>query len=504
MNKLKQLIQQYISKNQPEKIVESIIFEANDLIKNLKSNYYIEAFSALPSIKKIEFSHKTETLSVVLDFDDKILLMINPKFISEYVTTPRCLLFLILHEFFHVIYGDLVSEIIKMDTSDRKIISNIVFDIIINRSIIEKFFNNNPPFIIKKLYNRINDPLSKLLFPPEVVFDNEFRKINNFILCCNPTKLIKKYIIRPAGIRNKKLKELIVDFYIKSWIESYSKTSPQYMFETLKEIFKLLGNKKIRIKKIIFIGSYHRNKDFIKKYLKKYFKKMYGLGEGLYREKIEPKEKYNKNEIQKVYTAILASLYDNFKKPIFTILPIPDHSVLPFPRRKDIFLLSAGVTPILYDNVYLKKDFDEKSVHLYIDVSGSTEDYWGFVYGLILKLKDLIRFPVYGFSTKVVPLELEDIKNGQVVTTSGTDFNCIVEHAVIKNFKKILIVTDGYSDFRHENAEILRTQIKPYVVFIASYPHDDEYKLAEVFFKHNILRPKDKNITWWFLPCEER
>jgi vacuolar-type H+-ATPase subunit F/Vma7 len=167
-------------------------------------------------------------------------------------------------------------------------------------------------------------------------------------------------------------------------------------------------------------------------------------------------------------------------------------------------LLSSGVTPILYDNVYFKKDFDEKSVHIYIDVSGSTEDYWGFVYGLILKLKDLIRFPVYGFSTKVVPLELEDIKNGRVVTTRGTDFNCIVKHAVINNFKKILIVTDGYSEFRHENAEILRTQIKPYVVFIASSPHDDEYKLAEEFFKHNILKPKDKNITWWFLPCEER
>jgi len=164
MNELKQLIQQYISKNQPEKIVESIIFEANDLIKNLKSNYYIEAFSALASIKKIEFSYKTDTLSVALDSDDKILLMINPKFISEYVTTPRCLLFLILHEFFHVIYGDLVSEIIKMDTSDRKIISNIVFDIIINRNIIEKFFNNTPPFIIKILCNKTTDPLSKLLF----------------------------------------------------------------------------------------------------------------------------------------------------------------------------------------------------------------------------------------------------------------------------------------------------------------------------------------------------
>jgi hypothetical protein len=82
-------------------------------------------------------------------------------------------------------------------------------------------------------------------------------------------------------------------------------------------------------------------------------------------------------------------------------------------------------------------------VHIYLDVSGSTMDFQRLFFGLTLRLGDRIGSPVYQFSNAVAAVSLAELLEGRCETTGGTDFDCVVRHALEHDFARILVVTDG-------------------------------------------------------------
>ena len=125
---------------------------------------------------------------------------------------------------------------------------------------------------------------------------------------------------------------------------------------------------------------------------------------------------------------------------------VTDWSVVPFAGRRESFMLAAGYTPALWPYRVHGLSEEELSVRVYVDVSTSTSELWSFLYGLVLHLDRCVARPIFKFSNAVTALPLRDLRQGRVATTGGTDFDCVIDHALRRKFRRILIVTDGEAD----------------------------------------------------------
>jgi len=60
---------------------------------------------------------------------------------------------------------------------------------------------------------------------------------------------------------------------------------------------------------------------------------------------------------------------------------------------------------------------------------------------------------------------IEHIRTGKVRTTGGTDFDCVIEHALKNHFRKIILITDGCADMTNNNVEKVRSgKLEVYLV----------------------------------------
>ncbi len=122
---------------------------------------------------------------------------------------------------------------------------------------------------------------------------------------------------------------------------------------------------------------------------------------------------------------------------------------VPIPTIKDrrAFVASTlGWSPLIYrSNTPQRKITQDKGLTtIYVDVSGSTRSYWSLLASLVRPyvLRGLVR--LFVFSEVVDDVTPAKLAKGQFKTTGGTDGNCIWKHATENNFKKIIILTDGY------------------------------------------------------------
>ncbi len=149
------------------------------------------------------------------------------------------------------------------------------------------------------------------------------------------------------------------------------------------------------------------------------------------------------------------------------------------------------MVPVIYQTSIEKKEFNDMRIHLYIDLSDSTKTYHKIFYELIFAIVDIIGLPVYGFSNKVVELKLDDLKNGKIYTTNGTDIDCVIKHATSKNFQRIMIITDGYVNVKNSSVSLDKTRaLQIYVIFT-------EENGSSKLFKENLVNIKDKGYRWW-------
>lgn len=114
--------------------------------------------------------------------------------------------------------------------------------------------------------------------------------------------------------------------------------------------------------------------------------------------------------------------------------------------RADLYMILAGIQPLLWRN----PDVDTKqgSVNVYLDVSGSMANEVEFIYGCCVAFEEYLNTEVYLFSNKVEEISLEELRQGKISTTYGTDFDCVVEHFLEADAQKAIIFSDGYARLR--------------------------------------------------------
>ena len=146
------------------------------------------------------------------------------------------------------------------------------------------------------------------------------------------------------------------------------------------------------------------------------------------------------------YEAVRLAIVDDPSCPRVRQTFTAERGVVPVAGRREGFLLAGGWWPTFFPNHVVGPDEDERRVHVYIDASGSTYHLWPFLFGLVLHLREEIGEPIWMFSNVVRGASLDDLREGRIHSTGGTDFDCIIEHALSRRFRRILIVTDGIAD----------------------------------------------------------
>ena len=151
--------------------------------------------------------------------------------------------------------------------------------------------------------------------------------------------------------------------------------------------------------------------------------------------------------VDSVKAKIVAGIGINFR-PLRSVIIPADLT------RSDLLQICTGSYPFFFSKRV--HDVKKAKVNIYIDVSGSCDSYIDWMYGCILDLTRIAEIRCFLFSNKVVEISMEDIRKGKIVTTGGTDFDCIIEHSLlpenITEVKKSIIFTDGCA---HLSADLM-------------------------------------------------
>lgn len=142
----------------------------------------------------------------------------------------------------------------------------------------------------------------------------------------------------------------------------------------------------------------------------------------------------------------------------FDIQQRPRRVTSPFPlnpSRRDLALLSADVWPGFFRNRQTEVIRQRKGVAVFLDVSGSVNDFLPEIIGLLSGLRNRIT-TIYLFSNKVVEVPFIKLCQGELETTYGTDFDCVAEVILAREYERAVVMTDGYASLNEENAQRLR------------------------------------------------
>jgi hypothetical protein len=83
-------------------------------------------------------------------------------------------------------------------------------------------------------------------------------------------------------------------------------------------------------------------------------------------------------------------------------------------------------------------------VHVYLDVSGSIGNLKDALYGAVLDCRELVHPTVHLFSTRVVDVSLEELRQGRCETTGGTSSQCVARHMAEQRVRRAVMLTDGF------------------------------------------------------------
>jgi hypothetical protein len=149
-------------------------------------------------------------------------------------------------------------------------------------------------------------------------------------------------------------------------------------------------------------------------------------------------------------------------------------SVYPLrPSHRDLARVAAGDMPVLWNNIKETKSSVNRNVAIYLDVSGSVNEHLPEILGVIAALRQSIQ-TVFCFSNKVSTHTTQELLQGKFNTTGGTDFDCVIEHALENKVDKFICFTDGWANANSKTQEEAKKKIKDVaVVYFGSSNYDN-------------------------------
>jgi hypothetical protein len=162
-----------------------------------------------------------------------------------------------------------------------------------------------------------------------------------------------------------------------------------------------------------------------------------------------------------------------------------------FPTRKGMVYLLSGISQImsLYHNRITDINYSKLALGIYIDMSGSMEDYFPI---LPIFVKHLKSYPlkIKGFTNSIYDLNIDDIMKGTIQGGGGTDFNPIFEDLLTdNNLHAGLIITDGEADLSPENIKRFKASGKKlYQILFSDKSKDPLSSLVDAEYLFNYIK----------------
>lgn len=140
-----------------------------------------------------------------------------------------------------------------------------------------------------------------------------------------------------------------------------------------------------------------------------------------------------------------------------------------------------------YMNITRPSRFSHKRTFVYFDVSGSMTDEVPRVAKALWTYDRRGLCDVHVFSTQVYSASVHDLMNKKLISTGGTDIDCVLQHVMdIPNKSRpnaVVIITDGFTGYPNPTlaARFRETKIRLYVGLVKSNsPYDSKKDLASL------------------------
>ena len=421
----------------------------------------------LGSVAKSDFTDEISTAAIGFE-NSGIHIWFNKEFLRENIQNPYDLLFILCHELMHHIKGDIFRR--SRPGRDRHI-WNFSCDMVINAHLVKHCSAEFSNFL-DRFYGKSPLPFI-LLCPGSIEFTRQLTEEN-----CDTALL-----------------SLVSDLTSTGW---ESDASLIQIYELVESLFNFLYGHERRPEILkMLIGGHSLGEDEYgcdQKWNEWFKRNVLGAGFSMGDSDIKVKEHIVVREKKSIqfYEIIKKAISPDNKHQALREMLIPEKGFVPTPGRKETFLLSSGYLPMFYPNPVTKKDMSEWRPIIYIDVSGSTSEYWPLIYGLLLNIKEYIGSPVYIFSERVEEISFEELANGLVFTQYGTNFDPVIEHILKKKYKRALIISDGNGRLTHDLENMIKDKVELFCISTDNMNWN--------VFVGSIGGAKTKNIRWWSLP----
>jgi len=380
------------------------------------------------------------------------VLAYNPEFVSRYVTCKEDMFSLIFHELLHPMFGHFIYDCGKIE--------NIAADAIINAVI-------------------------STLYPDQSREGSLFKKTHS------PRGL--DGLMRPSSrMQHSRYRRVYERLYPEMRRVQDTMTTGE-LIQTLKILAQTEN-----LDSVMLLGTHHGSGDCdghlgslpqealarfaedIKRSVRESIGKQAGYSENwmeLLMEALQTHLSIRKVLLQKFATKRKIDRFKElFQDRRISVSPIPVH-----PSKRDLVLLASGVWPCYFHNRLSKLQKRDRGLAIYLDVSGSVNEYLPKILGILKSLRKEIT-TIFQFSNKVVETSFDELLKGNIQTTFGTDFDCIAQSILERDFDKVVIITDGYASMSDE----LKQQLKKHglvtltILFDNGQSCDDLAEFGEV------------------------
>ncbi len=397
------------------------------------------ALRALDGFVRLEMSRKNHSVWLRVD-GRKFELGFNPDFTVAFFWTGEDVLHALLHELLHRLRSD------PQRATRHGLIGNFASDLLVNKDVYEKLMGRRPTGFLRNLYPRNHFP-ENILLPPDLLLRVTGERLHEM---AREDVVDEAYRAFAQSRRaHGRAARIAAELYADLWRGDVTYDAiviklSQFLSPTTS--VRLLGSH----------GPEEEAESGAWASLREVLRGLPGMGTGKRAQVEEERTRVEPVLVREFAEAIRRALGPDPRHPHTNLRLLPDRGVVPYPGRREVFLLAAGVVPVLYPNPLPLREFDEMNVRLYLDVSYSTKEAWPWIFGMIAALKDDLGEPFYLFSNAVREISFRELMAGSVRTTGGTDFDCVALHALERRFKRILVVTDGVGQLN----EPLATRLK--------------------------------------------
>ncbi len=395
--------------------------QINDLFTEAKKKYAAHPFFSvlIPVIAKTRIARADNIKTACIGWKDgEPFLQFNPDFCSKYVRTPEDVLFILAHEVCHFILGHLNNPLIHYNAKYGKRCVNLAFDVIIDQLLYRHFGGEAGSLGIINYYKETKCPV-RLLLPPVCLKEEEFEK--------------------------ESCKEVFRQ------ISAGRQMTP---YRLIQHLVSAHGFKIDHVSFIIERGWFGGNAPCHWGRVDARFKRLADrlLGQVYGCAGFHPQVEKRKQAFRTRFMNIIRDVANDGEARIEE--QASGGGVLPHPGRRDFVNLSTGMPVVIY---HANPVFEaQKGITVYLDVSGSMDNEMPKVFAALDSIKEFINFPIYAFSTRVHPVTRRNLESRDVLSTGGTDFDCVAEHAIRHRNEKLLLITDGFSDINPAYARTLK------------------------------------------------